>query len=83
EKTRRTIVDGQAVRGRTVVVHALEPDASLSVCHVLFVTKESAGRAGALQRAATLPILTISDEAHFLDEGGIIQLRTIDNRVRF
>jgi hypothetical protein len=77
------IVEGQAVRGRTVVVHELQPGASLDICHVLFVTKESAGRARMLQRAATMPILTIGDEPGFLDDGGIIQLRTIDNRVRF
>lgn len=77
------IVDGQAVRGRTVVVHELEPGAAFAACHVLFVTKDAANHDSVLRRAAALPILTIGDESRFLDDGGIIQLRIVDNRIKF
>ena len=77
------VIDGQAFRGRPVIVREVNADAPLDDCHVLYVTRQAPGRLAVLQRAAALPILTISDEPAFLDAGGIIQLRTVDNRVRF
>jgi hypothetical protein len=32
---------------------------------------------------ANLPVLTVGDGDTFLDDGGVIQLRTLDRRVRF
>ena len=77
------LVGGQSVRGRAVVIHEVQPDAPLDLCHVLYVTRGAEGRGAILHRAAVLPILTISDEPTFLDTGGIIQLNVVDNRIRF
>jgi hypothetical protein len=36
-----------------------------------------------LQTAASRPVLTVSDDPHFLDQGGIVQLRVVQGRLRF
>jgi hypothetical protein len=77
------ILDGQVIGGRRVAIQEVQADSPLTPCHVLYVTKESSGRQEVLERAALLPILTISDAPKFLDSGGIIQLQTVNNRVRF
>jgi len=52
-------------------------------CHVLFVSS-AADRVPLFVNAATgAPILTVSDAPGFLDEGGMIELRIIDRRIRF
>ena len=53
-------------------------------CHVLFLpSSPGVGSHPFLRKAASLPILTISDDQRFLDEGGIIGMRVVDGRVRF
>ena len=76
------IVRGERVRGRSVVVHEIAGDSDMSNCHVLFVASD-AGRAAVVKRAAARPILTVGDGPRFLDEGGIVQFRLVDNRIRF
>lgn len=76
------IVRGERVRGRSVSVHEIAGDSDMSKCHVLFVGSDR-GRAAVVKRAAALPILTVGDGPRFLDEGGIVQFRIIENRVRF
>ena len=44
---------------------------------------ELAARRAVLQSIESSPILTVSDAPRFLDEGGIVQLKLVDNRVRF
>jgi hypothetical protein len=77
------VISGQSVRGRTVVLHDVQSNSSLDICHVLYVTRAAEGRSSVLQRATALPILTISDDPAFLESGGIIQLNTVENRIRF
>ena len=36
-----------------------------------------------LTRVRTAPVLTVGDDTDFLEQGGIINLRTVDGRVRF
>lgn len=57
--------------------------ATLDGCHLLFVTSGIAEGAAALARARSLPILTVSDAPDFLDEGGMLQLRTVGTRLKF
>ncbi len=75
------LVAGESVNGRAVVAHRLRPDESIERCHVLYLP---AGVAQPLlDKAAALPILTVSDERRFLDRGGVIALHTESGRVRF
>lgn len=73
---------GQTVAGRPVRVN-LQPDRSLSGCHLLYV-HGAAGRAGAaaLAPAAAAPILTIADEEGFAARGGMVELVNVDDTLR-
>jgi hypothetical protein len=65
------------------VVRELPKDAPIDSCQVLFLPESSPSRRAVLQRVSRLPILTVGDSSTFLDEGGIVQLRLIDSRIRF
>ena len=77
------LVAGETLSGRTLrtrLVNGREVDA----CHVLFLPEDDAkARLAALKAVASRPVLTVSDADSFLDEGGVIQLRLADDRVRF
>ncbi|HXW03777.1 MAG TPA: YfiR family protein [Vicinamibacterales bacterium] len=78
------LVQGETLDGRTLLVRHLTAGAAATGCHVLYLADGPATpRRPILQRVATAPVLTISDAPAFLDEGGIIQLRVVGNRVRF
>jgi len=78
------LVSGEKLEGRPIGVRRIDRDTQLDGCHLLFV------RAGAiashrtlLQKAAALPVLTVSDGQQFLEDGGIVQLRQVGGRMRF
>lgn len=78
------LVAGTTVRGKPLQVREVGRPASIDDCHVLFVPAgPAAARQALLSRAAQRPILTIGDYPEFLTEGGILNLVTIDGRVRF
>lgn len=77
------MAQGASVAERPLVVRSVEPASRIESCQVLFLSGKAPGREDALKRAAGLPVLTVSDDDHFLDEGGIIQLRVASNKVRF
>jgi len=67
-----------------VVVRELGSDADLEGCHVLYVSARiHDDHPELLRKAATRPILTVGDGEHFLDAGGIVQLRLVQGRMRF
>src|SRR5581483_286880 len=78
------LVAGEAIDGRALVVREVDRDEDVDQCHVLFA---GAGATGThrtlLRRAASLPVLTVSDDPKFLDNGGIVRLREVDGRLRF
>jgi hypothetical protein len=78
----RQLAEGATLGDRAIVTREVTA-ASLDGCHLLFVTPGIPDWAAALRRAKSLPILTVSDAPDFLDEGGVLQLRTIGTRVRF
>jgi hypothetical protein len=55
----------------------------LDTCHLLFVPSRAPDRKALLARSHALPVLTIGESPSFLDEGGIVNLRLVDGRVRF
>jgi hypothetical protein len=82
-QTLQRLVNDTDVGGRSLVVRAVgNPDAA-SGCHVLFVSSFADRLPGYLSATAGQPILTVSDSPTFLDEGGMIELRVIDRRIRF
>lgn len=76
-------LEGRDVRGLDVrLVHQADDD--IRACDVVFVTAADAPTLQALQRAtAAHPILTISDQAGFIDRGGMIEMKLVNGRTRF
>jgi hypothetical protein len=80
----RALVAGQSVGGTPLAVRTIARDDDVAGCELLFVgSQELAAHRTLLTRAAAAPVLTVSDDASFLDQGGIIQLREVNNRFRF
>ncbi len=77
------LLAGEAVNGRALAVRPVSSPSDVPGCHLLFVSERSGARRLLLRAAGTLPILTVGDDPHFLDDGGIVGLRVIDGRVRF
>lgn len=77
------LVGGETLAGRALRARLVN-GRDLDACHVLFLPDDdSTARLTALQAVATRPVLTVSDADGFLEEGGVIQLRLADDRVRF
>jgi hypothetical protein len=75
---------GERVKGRDLTVRVVSTARDLDNCQLLFVPgRVRAGKHPLLESAESLPILTVGDYPTFMDDGGIVQLRTIDGRVRF
>lgn len=79
----REMIGSERLRGRAVAIRDISPADPIESCHLLFVSGAPDRWRPSLRRAASLPVLTVGDADTFLDEGGIIQLRTLDRRVRF
>lgn len=83
-QTLADLLSGETLRGHAFVVRDLSDTNNLESCHVLFVSMRSAiDRRDLLERAKALPILTIGESSDFLEDGGIVNLRVVDGRVRF
>jgi hypothetical protein len=83
-KSLSVLVAGEAVRGRQLRVREIDATADLDACLLVFVAAQSAlDRKALLTAAQKLSVLTVSDAPSFLDEGGIVNLRLVNGRVRF
>jgi hypothetical protein len=78
------LVAEETLNGRPIVARRIDRDLEIDGCQVLFLPDRS-GSFGArlLERAASLPILTVGDDPRFLDQGGIVAFRLVGGRVRF
>ena len=80
----RELIAGERLGTRPLVVREVDSPLDLDACQLLFVANQSPReRRGLLDRARTLPILTVGDTTTFIDEGGIVALRIVNGRVRF
>lgn len=77
------LASGEAIGGRALAVRVVRARRAVDGCHVLFVSGPEAERRAVLKLVATSPVLTVGDTAGFLDEGGIIRLILLNNRLRF
>jgi len=76
------LAEGESLDGRPVVVRHVKADGA-SGCQVLYLSDRFANRPALIRRLAQTPVLTVGESPHFLDEGGVIQLRLVSGRVRF
>lgn len=77
-------VAGETINGRPLEAVRIGTPQALRGCHILFVASEDDRRvAAALASAQGRPLLTVGEHDRFLERGGMIRFRRIDNRVRF
>ena len=76
----REITAGETLNGMRLTVRDNPSERDVASCHVLVMARPSREL---MAQVAHLPILTVGDGAAFLDDGGIIQLKLVDRRVRF
>jgi hypothetical protein len=72
------------VKGRKVMIQEYQGLNDMSACHILFVPsswKEEQPKI--LETVRNKPILTIGETQEFCEQGGIINFRLIENKVRF
>lgn len=78
------LVKDKSVKGRRVEVRRLYELSGLSCCQVLFIAQSEAYRLPAIIQAIERhPILTVSDMAKFLGQGGIIMFTKEGDKIRF
>lgn len=75
---------GRLVRGHVVRVVPLGPADDPSNCHLLYCNDATAAQITALLAGIRgHPVLTVGEGRDFMDRGGMIELLTRDNRLRF
>ncbi len=75
---------GKTVRKRKLEIHRLAKTGGLGKCHLLFVSaSENKRLATILKVLRGMPVLAVGDMPNFAHSGGIINLKTVRNKVRF
>jgi hypothetical protein len=76
-------IEGKTIRGRKLVIHALDPKAP-GACHVLIAGNlEGADLQALLKAAPASGCLTIGDSEHFAEANGVIRFFVEDRKERF
>jgi hypothetical protein len=74
----------EVIGGRPLQVREIAGPTDVPSCLVLFIPARSAGaQRDLLASAQKAPVLTVGESTAFIDQGGIINLRMVDGRVRF
>lgn len=83
EDNLKKAVEGKTINGRPVAACQIVDEKDLSKCQILFITGSDRKHTTALLRKIkTLPILTVGETDHFLEEGGIINFVKKEGKVR-
>ena len=79
------LVQGETIRGRSIVLKSRKRAEELTGCHILFISRtEQARLAKILSTPENAGVLTVGESAQFTRLGGIINfITTRDNKVRF
>jgi hypothetical protein len=76
------LAGGERIADRPLRARPVSRDAAAD-CHVLYIPAATPGRRALLERLKGRPVLTVGDADGFLDDGGVVELRLIGNRIRF
>ncbi len=77
-------LQGRPAQGRAIEVELSVHPEQWKTCQVLYIPGNDAKlTVVALESIARLPVLTVSDSAEFIDEGGMIGLKQMAGRIRF
>jgi hypothetical protein len=83
-KTLKASVRGKTVGSRPLEVVAVTKPSAAEACQVLFVDPSDDDRVNEyLSVTKNKPVLTVSDDSDFTEEGGIVRLFEKDNKLRF
>ncbi len=75
-------LQGKLVANKPLVLRRWVKSDSLETCHMVFISQDSTKEVSSLlQRINGLPVLTISDSPHFIDNGGMVGLIRDGTRV--
>jgi hypothetical protein len=75
---------GKSLGARPLRVVHLKPEEDFQACQVLFVSRHDAARLDHLVTALKdAPVLTVGESDGFAEQGGMIGLLLVDNKVRF
>ena len=77
-------IEGKSIKGRPLAVIRIAQVSDAVRCHILFISTSEEERLRAiLDDLRERPILTISDMPNFAQAGGTINLKTVEDRIRF
>jgi len=77
-------VAGKTVRDKRIVVKRFSRLEDAAGAHILFISDSEAGNVSRIVKGLSrTPVLTVSDIERFAERGGMVQLETEQNRVRF
>lgn len=76
-------VSGEQLRGRPFQVRRYQTVDEIKACHILFIHQPDGDRMGEiLSRLRDRPILTVSDDADFADQGGMVRFVNDRSHIR-
>jgi hypothetical protein len=77
-------IEGRIIKRRRLVTVRIAEVSDTGGCHIIFIGKSEAERLRAIiDDLRDRPILTIAEISNFAQVGGIIGLKTIEDRIRF
>jgi hypothetical protein len=76
-------IESKRVGTRPLAVRQIEDSGQTAGCNVLYVEEKWVSKWPLASRDPPLPLLTVSDAKEFAHHGGIIELFTDDNHLRF
>lgn len=80
----KEVIDGEQIHGHPLTVRVFEPGEEVKGCHVLFVNLPHPDQtAHILKKLHGQNILTVSDQADFLEAGGMIRFISVDDKIQF
>lgn len=76
------VLENKIISNKPIVIRRGINGKDLKNCHMVFIDS-SENAAAIIQALKSLPIVTVSDKPSFIDQGGMIGLVQVDNRLGF
>lgn len=76
------VLKSKVVGNKSLTIRRGVPVNDLKTCHLVFIGA-SQNTAAILRSLKALPIVTVSDQPNFIEQGGMISLVQVDNRLNF
>lgn len=76
------VLENKTVNGRAMLIRRQASNTELKTCHIVFIA-EGENTAKTIRDLQGLPIVTVSDEPNFIDQGGMIGLIEGNNHLGF